>query len=155
MRKSDHREQQALPTVPCTTGSNILATRQDAQFTLANSVHHMARLGFFFLVLACSDTELIREWEHGQQRAVDFAWRLGVKPPSLAHLREVPAGFPTALPTAFANGDRWYLAPWGEEDTAMQQMRTADHDDQGHETPMGLRVGTGLADRNRYTHMRM
>jgi hypothetical protein len=90
--------------------------------------------------VACSDEELVLQWELGQQRAVDFAWRLGIKPPSLAHLTAVPADFAAAPPLAFANVDRWYLEPWAEEETALQQMRTADGDDHGHEAPMSATV---------------
>jgi hypothetical protein len=84
----------------------------------------------------CSDAELTLQWTLGQQRATTFAWSLGIRPPSLKHLLSPPVGFPTALPSTFAEADQWYIEPWAEEETALLHMRTADHDDQGHEAPM-------------------
>ncbi|KAG5179318.1 hypothetical protein JKP88DRAFT_327157 [Tribonema minus] len=83
-----------------------------------------------------SDAELTLQWTLGQQRAMRFAWNVGIRPPSLEHLLSPPPDFPTALPSAFAEADQWYIEPWAEEETALLHMRTADHDDQGHEAPM-------------------
>jgi hypothetical protein len=44
------------------------------------------------------------------------------------------------VPVGMSAADSWYLRPWEEEAVALDGMRVADADDQGHEGSMAEAV---------------
>lgn len=69
-------------------------------------------------------------WLDGQQQAVDFAFALGIRPPSLASKDALPDDWRLTLPQR----EMWFAAPWHEEQAAVQLMRSADASDDADTT---------------------
>jgi hypothetical protein len=83
-----------------------------------------------------SDTQLAELWRTGQERAVTFAWGLGMRPPSMAAVACVPSDLPLKLPQR----EMWFVQPWADEGAATKLMRSADAVDSSE--PQELRTGT-------------
>ena len=65
-----------------------------------------------------SDTEMVADWTSGQQRAMQLAWQLRMRPAPLM-------GSAASSPPANISAHVWYAQPWVEEQEALANMSAA------------------------------